>query len=117
MRQTSAPERTRSLPNRYLELSYEDLVVRAASDFRRRSLFEEQRERLDQVGARLFYRRALARNTKFRAQGDKAVILALDNCSYGCAVFMVRSNTGSNDGPTNISIWDKREHGTYQNVV
>jgi hypothetical protein len=35
IRQTSEPERTRSLPNRYLDLSYKDLAVSPPSDFRR----------------------------------------------------------------------------------
>jgi hypothetical protein len=32
--QASEPERTRSLPNRYFNLSYEDFVVSASGDFR-----------------------------------------------------------------------------------
>src|SRR5260370_5664504 len=79
MRQTSEPERTRSLPNRYLNLSYEDLVVRAPGDFGWGGRLKKQRERLDQVGSRLFNRGTLARNIKFRAQRHETVVLAFDD--------------------------------------
>ena len=36
IRQTSEPERTRSLPNRHLNLGDKNLVVKAAADFGRR---------------------------------------------------------------------------------
>src|ERR1035438_998397 len=80
IRQTSEPERTRSLPNGHLNLSYEDLVVRASCDFGWGGRFEKQRERLDQVGSRLFNRCTLARNIEFRAQRHETVVLTFDNC-------------------------------------
>ena len=57
MRQISEPERTRSLPNRNLNLGHEDLVVKAPGDFGRGRRLEEQRDRLDEVGSRLFSER------------------------------------------------------------
>jgi len=79
IRQTSEPERTRSLPNRHLNLSHEDFVVKAPRDFGRVGRFEEQRERLDEVGSRFFNRRTLARNIELRAQRHKSVLLTLDD--------------------------------------
>jgi hypothetical protein len=79
--QTSAPERVRNLPNRNLNLSDEDFRMRAPRYFRRRSCFEEECQRLDQVGSCFFNRRALTCNVKLRTQSDKAVVLTFDNCS------------------------------------
>ena len=52
--QISAPEKTRSLPNGCLNLCHKNLVVVAAMDFRVGGVFEEQRKRLDKVGAGVF---------------------------------------------------------------
>jgi hypothetical protein len=79
MRQTYEPERTRSLPNRNLNLSYEDLVVKASVDFGWGGSFEKHRERLNQVGSRLFNRSALTRNFEFRAQHHETIVLTFDN--------------------------------------
>ena len=54
MRQTSEPERTRSLPNRHLNLRHEDFAMEAPADFGRSRRFEEQCECLDEVGSRFF---------------------------------------------------------------
>ena len=78
MPQMSEPERTRSLPNRHLNLRHEDFIVKASSDFRRRGCFEEQRESLDQVGSRLFNRRTLARDIELWAQCDKSIVFTFD---------------------------------------
>ena len=79
IRQTSEPESTRSLPNRHLNLSHENFVVKAPGDFGRGGRFEEQRERLDEVGSRFFNRPTLARNVELRAQRYKTVVLTFDN--------------------------------------
>jgi hypothetical protein len=79
IRQTSEPERTRSLLNRHLNLSHENLVVKAPDDFGRGGRFEEQRERFNEVDSRFFNRRTLARDIEFRAQRHKPVILTFDN--------------------------------------
>src|SRR5258707_12269266 len=79
MRQTSEPERTRSLPTRHLNLSHENFVVKTPGDFGWSGRFEEQRERLDEVGSRFFNRRALARNVELGAQRYEAVVLTCDN--------------------------------------
>lgn len=42
IRHASAPDRTRSLPNRYLNLCHENIRVQAALDFRRVSRLEEE---------------------------------------------------------------------------
>src|ERR1022692_2945769 len=60
IRQISEPERTRSLPNRNLNLSHEDFVAKTPGDFRRVGHFEEQRKRLDEVRTRFFNWRAVA---------------------------------------------------------
>jgi hypothetical protein len=76
---SSEPERTRSLPNRDLDLRHENFAVKAPGDFGRIGRFEEQRERLDEVSSRFFNRRTLACDIEVRAQRYKAVILAFDN--------------------------------------
>jgi hypothetical protein len=75
---TSEPERTRSLPNRYLDLGHKNLPVKSPVDFGRGG-FEEQCERRDEVRSRFFNRGALAGNVEFRAQRDKTVFLTFDN--------------------------------------
>jgi hypothetical protein len=47
IRQTSEPERTRSLPNRYLNLRYEDFAVKPPRDLRGIRSLEEQSKGLD----------------------------------------------------------------------
>lgn len=71
IRQTSGPERTRSLPNQHLNLSHENFVVKAPGDFGRGGSFEEQRERLNEVDSGFFNGRTLARNIELRAQRRK----------------------------------------------
>src|ERR1035437_3109015 len=80
IRQASEPERTRSLPNRHLNLSHENFVVQTTGDFGRVGRFEEQGERLNEVGPRFFNRRTHARNVEFRAQRYKTVVFTFDNC-------------------------------------
>jgi len=82
MRETSEPERTRSLPNRHLDLRHEDFAVKAPVDFGRRGCLEEQCERLDEVGSRLFNGRPLTRDVKLRAQGYETVALTLYDRGY-----------------------------------
>lgn len=67
MRQISKPERTRSLPNRDLNLSHEDFVVRAPGDFRWGCSLEEQSEGLDKVCSRFFNRHTFASDVELRA--------------------------------------------------
>jgi hypothetical protein len=73
------PERTRSLPNRDLDLSHENFVVIAPGDFGRGGSFEEQCKRLDKVGSRFLNRGTLARDIEIRAQCHKNVALTFDN--------------------------------------
>jgi len=79
MRLISEPERTRSLPNRDLNLRHKDFVAKAPGDFGRGGRFEKEREGLDEVRSRLFNRGTFARNVELRAQRDKAVVLTFDN--------------------------------------
>jgi hypothetical protein len=79
MRQISEPERTRSLPNGYLNLRHEDFAVKASGDFGRGRRLEVECERLDKVGSRLFDRRTFTRNIEFGAQRYKAVVLTFDD--------------------------------------
>jgi len=78
IRQISEPERTRSLPNRDLNLGNEDFVVKAAGDFGRGRRFEEQRDRLDEVGSRFLNRSTLTGDVEVRAQRHKSVVLTFD---------------------------------------
>jgi len=82
IRQTSEPERTRSLPNRNLNLSHEDFVAKTPGDFRRVGHFEEKRKRLDEVRTRFFNGRTVARNIELGAQRHKSIVLTLDNRGY-----------------------------------
>ena len=79
IRQISDPERTRSLPNRNLNLRHENFVAGAPGDFGRGGSFEEQRKRLDEVSSRFFNGGTVARDVKLRAQRHKNVVLTLDN--------------------------------------
>ena len=79
VRQTSWPDRTRSLPNRYLDLSNEDLSVRSAGGLRQGCGLEEPGEGFDQVRRRLFDRSALTGDVELRAQRYEAVVFALDD--------------------------------------
>lgn len=71
--------RTRSLPNRDLDLSYKDLTMETAVDFRRVGSLKEEREPFDQVCACLFNRAALTGDIQFGAQRNKAIVFSLDN--------------------------------------
>ena len=82
MRQISKPERTQSLPNRELNLSYEHFSVESARDFGWAGCFEEERERLNEVGAGFFNGCALAGDVEFRAERDETLVLAFDECCY-----------------------------------
>jgi len=79
IRQTSEPERTRSLPNRHLDLSDENLVVKTSGDFGWGGRLKEEGERLYEIDSRFFNRPAFARNVEFRAQRHKSVVFTFDN--------------------------------------
>jgi hypothetical protein len=53
--------------------------VEASDSFGRVGRFEEQRERLDEVGSRFFNRPTLARDIELRAQRHKTVVLTFDD--------------------------------------
>jgi len=78
--QTSRPDRTGSLPNRYLEAGDEDFASQAISDFRRRCGFKEQFQGFAQVVAGVFDGIALARDVEFRAERHVAVPVTLNDC-------------------------------------
>lgn len=80
MRQTSLPERTRSLPNRDLNLRYEYFRVSAARDLRLVRYFEEQRERFHEIGSSFLNRGALTGDVEFRTRSDEAVVFPLNDC-------------------------------------
>jgi len=67
MRHNSSPERTRSLPNRDLNLSHKHLAMHAARDLLVIRYFEKQGQSLNQVGSRFFNGGALASDIHFRA--------------------------------------------------
>ena len=66
IRHTSEPDRTRSLPNRNLNLRYKDFAVKSTGNLGFVGRLEKQRQRFDEVCARLFNRRALAGDIEFR---------------------------------------------------
>ena len=84
--QTSAPERTRSLPNGHLNLSYENLVVQPPSNLGWRGCLEKERQGFDQIGASLLHRSALTGNVEFGAQCHEIIVFTLNNGrqSVGC---------------------------------
>ena len=77
--QTSSPERTRSLPNRNLDLRDEDLGAQTVANFGRVRSLEEQRKRFYQIRSGLFDRRALTCNVEFRTKRHKSIVFSLDN--------------------------------------
>jgi hypothetical protein len=76
--QTSRPERTRSLPNRYLYGRDIDLSVQTLSDLGLAGVLKEQLERLLQMCSCLLDGLTLAGDGYFGAEGNKTVVLAFD---------------------------------------
>lgn len=97
------PGRTRSLPNRNLNLRHKYFVVEPPRDLGRLRSLKKQGERLDQIRSRLFDGRALARDIELRAQGDKPVVLSLNDGGQALAAsqdsslqpFMIRVYDGT----------------------
>ena len=75
----SRPERTRSLPNRYLDMRHVDFVPQATLDFLRGRRLEEHRERFLEVGPRLGDGISLTDDIHFGAQGNVAVVFTPDD--------------------------------------
>lgn len=73
------PGRTRSLPNRHLNLSHKNFVVKTSGDFGGGGGFEEQREGLDEIRLGFFNGSTIARNVEFRPQRHKTVVFTFDN--------------------------------------
>ena len=78
IRQTSSPERTRSLPNRDLDLGYEHLAMEPTSDLALIGRLEKQAKCLDKIRAGLLDRGTLARDIQLRTERDETVVFALD---------------------------------------
>src|SRR6266478_5327431 len=79
MAQTSRPERTRSLPNLYLEPRDKNFGVTAAFYLARICRLKKQLDRFLKIVARRFDRIALAGYVEFRAKPDIAVTFPLNN--------------------------------------
>ena len=79
IRQTSRPERTRSLPNRDFDMGHVDFVAPAVCDFLGGRRFEEECERFLEMGPRLSYGVSLTGNIHFRAKSNIPVALAFDD--------------------------------------
>jgi len=77
--QTSGPERTRSLPNRNLDLSHEHFAMEPAGNLRLVRSLEKQGKGFDEVCSRLLDRLSLACNIELRTKRDKAIPFAFDN--------------------------------------
>src|ERR1700682_126160 len=73
---TSEPERTRSLPNRHLNLRHEHLAVQPARDFRLVRGLKEEGQRLDEVRACFLDGGSLTCNVKLRTQRNKAIVFS-----------------------------------------
>src|SRR5581483_7425821 len=79
IRQTSSPESTRRLPNRYLDLRDKDLRLHPAVDLFLRSGLEEQCQRLHEIRTRFLDRGSLADDVNFGTESDETVVLALND--------------------------------------
>lgn len=77
--QTSRPERTRSLPNRNLDLSDNQLPAVPPAHLSRLCCLEKQRQGFHQVRACFFEGRALTGDIQFRTQRDEAIVLRLND--------------------------------------
>jgi len=77
MRQTSAPERRRSLlANRNLERTHFNVDAKALGEFGWRRRLEEELQRFSEIRASLLHRITLARNIDVRAERDVPVPFA-----------------------------------------
>jgi len=77
MRQTSAPERRRSLlANRNLERTYLNVDAKTLGEFGWRRCLEEELQRFSEIRASLLHRITLARNIDVRAESDVPVPFA-----------------------------------------
>lgn len=77
--QTSVPARTRSLPNRNLNLGYEYFAVQPAGNLGSGCGLKEEGKRLDKIGARFFDGCSLAGDVQLRAQCHESVIFAFND--------------------------------------
>ena len=80
IKQTSRPDRTRSLANANVESSDVYLAVSTLSDFRIARGLEEQLDGLHQISAGFLNRVPLTGYIDLRTQCHKAVALTLDYC-------------------------------------
>jgi hypothetical protein len=79
MAQTSRPEKTRSLPNLYLESGNKDLSVPSALDLTFVGGFQERFNRFLKIPAGGFDTVALAGNVEFGTQSDVAIAFAFND--------------------------------------
>ena len=80
--QTSSPERTRSLPNRDLQLGHVDLVGEASDNFIRRSRLEKKLECLLKIGACFLDCVALAAHIELGAECHEAAVFRVNDRSH-----------------------------------
>jgi hypothetical protein len=73
-------EKTRSLPNRDLDLGYKHLAMETTRDLGFISYFEEKRKSLDEISSSFFNRRPFTGNVQFWTETHESVIFALDHC-------------------------------------
>ncbi len=76
---TSRPDRTRSLPNRYLDPGDKHLAVQPSRDLGRICRLKEQLQRLDQFRSRGFDRVGLAREVELGTQSHASQVLPFDD--------------------------------------
>lgn len=75
----SRPDRTRSLPNRDLDLGHKHIAVVPPPHFGRIRCFEKERQCFNQVCPRLFDGRTLAGDVQLRTQRDECIVFSLDD--------------------------------------
>src|ERR1051325_10781515 len=79
MAQTSAPEKTPSLPSRDLQRRHVQLALQTPLHFGSVGALNEKLHRLSKVGRRVFDRVALARDLELRTERNESVAFAVNH--------------------------------------
>jgi len=110
MRQTSWPERTRSLPNRDLEACHVELGVQSLLDLGWTGRLEKQLKCFDEISPGLLNSVALAGDVELRAERDIAIALPLDqrghllDLFHHLILFALLMNRSAGASPTLLAL-------------
>jgi len=74
------PQSTRSLPNKHLDLSDENITHQSLFDFRRRRAFEKKFKSLTKIIIGILDRVTLAGNIQLGTKGHEAIAFGLNDC-------------------------------------